>query len=63
MATKANLLVLASADSPELKVLDRIKDQVNIVGVGATLAQLQNVSADAWATVDVALAAGASSRR
>lgn len=61
MATKLNLLVLASADSPELKVLDRIKGEVQIVGVGATLAQLQNMPEDAWATVDVVLAAGAPS--
>lgn len=61
MATKPNVLVLASADSPELKVLDKVKDEVNIVGIGTTLAQLQSMPEGAWATVDVALAAGAPS--
>jgi hypothetical protein len=61
MATKPNLLVLASPDSPELTVLDKIKDDVNIVGVGITLAQLQNVQSNTWPTIEMVLAAGASS--
>lgn len=58
IATKPNLLVLASQDSPELNVLDKIKNDVNIVGVGNTAAELEKMPAESWATVDVALACG-----
>jgi hypothetical protein len=54
-----NLLVITSPESKELRVLDKIKQHVNILGIGRNLAELQNVSEEQWSSVDVLLNCGA----
>lgn len=57
--TKPNLLVIAGADSPELKVLDSAKGEVNIVATGRNLEELSHLTTEDWSSIDVVLNCGA----
>lgn len=58
-AGSTKLLVTASQDSPELKVLDQIKGLVDIVAMGRNVDELSNLCEDDWACVEVLLICGA----
>lgn len=54
----ANILVVASPDSPELSVLDRLPAGAKVVGVGKPADLAEKLSADEFASVNVLLNCG-----
>lgn len=58
-AQPTKLLVTASEDSSELKVLDQIKGLVDIVAMGRNVDELSHLSDQDWASVEVMLICGA----
>lgn len=55
----ANLLVVASPDTPELSVLKQLPPEVKVVATGQTLADLsKQLTDEQWGTIDVVLNCG-----
>eukprot|EP00878_Enallax_costatus_P046953 GHUV01057287.1.p1 GENE.GHUV01057287.1~~GHUV01057287.1.p1 ORF type:complete len:340 (+),score=73.08 GHUV01057287.1:317-1336(+) len=57
-ASSVNLLVVASPDTPELSVLQKLPPGCNIVATGQTLTDLRHLSKEQWSSVDVMLNCG-----
>lgn len=56
---QANLLVVASPDTPELSVLKQLPPEVKVVATGQTMADLdKQLSDDQWGSIDVLLNCG-----
>lgn len=60
---KLKLLVTSDRDgSPELAELDKIKDVVDVVGMGRSVSELSQLSDEDWASVEVLLNCGVGER-
>lgn len=57
-ATAPNLLVVASPNTPELSMLKNLPQSVRVVGIGRTLADLNHLQPEDWASIDVLLNCG-----
>jgi hypothetical protein len=53
------LLVTSTKDSPELEVLDTVKDKVQVIAIGRNVDELSHLSEDDWAGIEVLLNCGA----
>ena len=56
--TSVNLLVMSSKDSPELGILKRLPESVNVVAIGRCLDDFSSLSEAEWASVNVLLSCG-----
>ena len=60
---KLKVLVTSDRDgSPELEVLERIKDFVDVVAFGRNMSELSHLSDDHWASIEVLLNCGVGER-
>ena len=57
-ARRTKLIVITSADSPELCVLDSLKDSVETVAIGQSPSDFEHLSPEAWQSIDVLLNCG-----
>jgi hypothetical protein len=55
------LLITSSKESPELDVLDKIKDVVDVVAIGRNVDELSQLADEDWAAAEVLLNCGAPS--
>lgn len=57
-ASNVNLLVVASPDTPELSVLEKLPAGCKIIATGQTLAELSHLSDEQWSSIDAMLNCG-----
>lgn len=57
-ATNVNLLVVASPETPELSVLQKLPAGCKVIATGQTLADLSHLSDEQWISIDVVLNCG-----